>query len=62
MLKKTGICEKPTEEANKRVAEVLEQQQRPEFTRKRKATVYSSETRAKIGKYASVNGMTMDYT
>ena len=53
---------KPTEEANKRVAEVLDQQQQPQSTRKRKATVYSSETRTKIGKYASVNGMTMDFT
>ena len=53
---------KPTEEANTRVAEVHEQQQRPESTRRRKATVYSSETRAKIGKCASVNGMTMDFS
>ena len=52
--------EKPTEEVNKRVAEVLEQQQQPKSTRKQKATIYSSETCAKIGKYASINGMTMD--
>ena len=41
---------KPTEEANKHVAEVLEQQQQPESIRKRKATIHSSETHAKIGK------------
>ena len=59
----TGVGEKPTE-ANKRVAEVLEQKQQHESKRKRKATVYSSETCAKIGKYASVNWMTMvmDFT
>ena len=55
-------AEERTEKANKRVAEVLEQQQQPESTRKRKATDYPSETRATIGKYASVNGMTMDFT
>ena len=53
---------KRTEGANKRVVEVHEQQQHPESTRRRKATVYSSETRTKIGKCASVNGMTMDFT
>ena len=35
---------KPTEEANKCVAEVHEQQQQPKSIRKRKATVYSSKT------------------
>ena len=55
----TGVGEKPTEEANKRVAEVFEQQQQHESARKRKATAYSSEICAKIAKYASVNGMNM---
>ena len=34
---------------------------KPEYTRKRMATVYSGETHAKIGKYALVDGMTMDF-
>ena len=52
----TGIGEKPTAEANKRVAEVLERQRLGQSTRKRRATVHSEEARAKIGKYASING------
>ena len=54
----TGIGEKPTEEANKRVAEVLEQQQQPESTHKRKLLF----TRARHMRRLSVNGMTMDFT
>ena len=52
----TGIGEKPTAEANKRVAEVLERQRLGQSTRKRRATVHSKEARVKIGKYASING------
>ena len=52
----TGIREKPTAEANKRVAEVLERQRLGQSTRKRRATAHSEEARAKIGKYASING------
>ena len=52
----TGIGEKPTAEANKRVAEVLERQRLGQSTRKHRATVHSEEVRAKIGKYASING------
>ena len=51
----TEIRKKPTTEANKRVAEVLERQWLGQSTRKRKATVHSEEARAKIGKYASIN-------
>ena len=49
----TGIGEKPTAEANKSVAEVLEWGQ---STRKRRATAHSEKAQAKIGKYASMNG------
>ena len=49
-----GIGDKPTAEANKRVTEVIEQQR---STRKRKAIAYPEEARAKIGKYASNNGI-----
>ena len=52
----TGIGEKSTAEANKCVAEVFERQQLGQSTRKRRATVHSEEVRAKIGKYASING------
>ena len=52
----TGIGEKPTAEANKCAAEVHEQQGLGQSTRKRRATVHSEEARAKIGKYASING------
>ena len=37
----TGIGEKPTAEANKRVAEVLERQRLGQSTRKRRAIVHS---------------------
>ena len=50
----TGIGEKPTAEANKYVAEVLEQQQ--SIRNCSQATAHSEEARAKIGKYASING------
>ena len=53
----TGIGEKSTKEANKRVAEVLKQQQQP-ATRKRKLPF----TRARHVRRLSVNGMTMDFT
>ena len=47
----TGIREKSTAEANKRVAEVLEWQWLGQSTSKRGATAHSEEARAKIGKY-----------
>ena len=47
--KKIGIEEK-------RVAEVLEQQQLGQSTHKRKATVHSEEAWPKIRKYTSING------
>ena len=50
---KIGVGEKATEEANKRVTEALHQEK---GKRKRKATAHSKETRAKIGKFAAVNG------
>ena len=49
----TGVGEKATEEANKRVTEALRHEK---GKRKRKATAHSEETRAKIGKFAAVNG------
>ena len=52
----TGIWEKPTAEANKCVAEVLEWQRLGQSTRKCRTTVHSEEAWAKIGKYASING------
>ena len=52
----TGIGEKSTAEANKRVAEVLEWQRLGQFTCKHRATVHSEEAQVKIGKYASING------
>ena len=42
-VEETGISKKLTE-ANKNVAEMLEQQQQPESTHKWKPTVYSSES------------------
>ena len=52
---------KPTEEANKRMAEVLEQQKQPESTRKWKAIVTQvRHVRRLESRYASVDGMTMD--
>ena len=51
----TESGKKPTAEANKRVAEVLERQRLGQSARKRKATVHSEEARANIGKYASIN-------
>ena len=47
----TGVGEKATEEANKRVTEALRHKK---GKRKRKATAHSEETRAKIGKFAAV--------
>ena len=55
-VEETGIGEKPTAEANKCVAEVLERQRLGQSTRKRRATVHSEEARVKIGKYALING------
>ena len=55
-MEETGTGEKPTAEANKCVAEVLERQRLGQSTSKRRATVHSEEARAKIGKYASING------
>ena len=52
----TGIGEKPTAEANKRVAEVLERQRLGQSTSKGRATVHSEEAQVKIGKYTSING------
>ena len=52
----TGIGQKPTAEANKCVAELLERQQLGQSTGKRRATAHSEEAWAKIGKYASING------
>ena len=52
----TRIGEKPTAEANKCVAEVLERQRLGQSTRKCRATVHSEEARVKIGKYALING------
>ena len=49
----TGVGEKATEEANKRVTEALRHEK---GKRKRKAMAHSEETRAKIGKFAAVNG------
>ena len=51
----TEVGVKATAEANKRVAEVLEHQQE-QSSHKHKATVHSEEVRAKIGKYAAING------
>ena len=51
--KDTAIGEESTAAANKHVAEVL---CRDMGCRKRKATIYYAELRAKIGKYAAVNG------
>ena len=51
----TEVGVKATAEANKRVAEVLERQQE-QSSHKHKATVHSEEVRAKIGKYAAING------
>ena len=48
----TVIAEKSTVKTNKYVAEVLNQQQQEQSSRKRKATVHSEEARAKFGKYA----------
>ena len=53
-MEETGIGDKPTAEANKRVAEVLEQQR--STCKKCRATAHSEEARVKIGKYASING------
>ena len=53
--KERGIGDKPTAEANKRVAEVLERQRLGQSARKRKAAVHSEEAQAKIGKYASTS-------
>ena len=49
----TGVGEKAMEEANKRVTEALRHEK---GKCKRKATAHSEETRAKIGKFAAVNG------
>ena len=43
-LEETGIGEKPTAEANKRVAEVLERQQLGQSNRKRTVTAHSEES------------------
>ena len=55
-VEETGSGEKLTAEANKCVTEVLEWQGLGQSTRKRRAAVHSEEARAKIGKYASING------
>ena len=49
----TSVGKKAMEEANKRVTEVLRHKK---GKRKRKATAHSKETRAKIDKFAAVNG------
>ena len=51
----TEIGEKSTAEANKCVAEVLNQQRQEKSSHKCKATEHSEKARAKFGKYASKN-------
>ena len=53
----TGVGEKSTEETNKRVTEALRHEK---GKRKRKGTAHLEETKAKIGKFAAVNGKSSD--
>ena len=52
-VEESQISEKATAEANKRVAEVIEQHQ---SGCKQKPTFHSEEVCAKIGKYAAIHG------
>ena len=56
MPEQSGIGRRETEDANKHIEMILGSSTHNVTTRKRKATSYSAETRAKIGKYAAING------
>ena len=52
-----GIRQKETESANRQVKMLLRDSSHAGMNGKRKAAKHSEETRAKVGKYAVVNGV-----